>query len=166
MLGTSEKETILYHANVVNVSVAVLVQQSDSYLLIRETKKGLEGKWNWPSGKAHLDEDIIQAAEREAKEETGLTVKVTDFASVYYYRTRGNSNDGKMDRITVRFNFWGAVSDTESDQLDPQAEWKTRDDLRDIFQQRLFRNWITRRLTVEALENKRLPLDTVVLSDR
>jgi 8-oxo-dGTP diphosphatase len=50
------------------------VLDGDKVLLIMK-KRGLgEGKWNAPGGKANSDENPTQAAIREVKEETGLTI--------------------------------------------------------------------------------------------
>jgi 8-oxo-dGTP diphosphatase len=45
----------------------------------------VRNKWNFPSGRIELGEDILDAARREVKEETGYDVKITGTTGIYNF---------------------------------------------------------------------------------
>jgi ADP-ribose pyrophosphatase YjhB (NUDIX family) len=55
----------------------VLLERDKKFLLIQESKEECRNTWFLPGGRVAPDESIIQAAVREAKEETGLDVELT-----------------------------------------------------------------------------------------
>jgi 8-oxo-dGTP diphosphatase len=55
---------------------SVVIRQNNKYLLIQEGQGKAKGLWNFPGGHVDPGETLRQAAEREAKEETGLKVKI------------------------------------------------------------------------------------------
>ncbi len=59
----------------INIIVGCVIEKDGKYLLVQEAKASCRGKWNLPAG--HLDpgETLIEAAKREAKEETGCDVE-------------------------------------------------------------------------------------------
>lgn len=46
-------------------------------LMMQEAKSSCAGQWYLPAGKMEPGEDIVEAAVREVKEETGLEFEVT-----------------------------------------------------------------------------------------
>lgn len=163
-MKAADKSSILAHANVVNISAAAVITKNDKILLIQERTEG-KIAYNFPSGKAHIDELIEQTAKREAMEETGYAVELTGLAGIYYYRTKGNSNDRKKDRVTVRFNFWCSIVGTQQAQR-PTKEtvslvWVDAAELRDIVKKESFRNWISRQLAEDVLAGQKLPLSAL-----
>lgn len=54
----------------------VVLKKDGKYLLLQEKQPQAYKKWNWPAGKVDQGETIEQAAVREAKEESGLTVEL------------------------------------------------------------------------------------------
>jgi len=65
-----------------HIVVGAVVKKDNKYLLVQEAKEKCRGQWNLPAG--HLDEGevIFDAVIREAKEETGIDVVLTDFISI------------------------------------------------------------------------------------
>ena len=57
-------------------AVGVAVLRSDRILLVRRRYEPMQGSWALPGGFLEIGETPAQAAVREAREETGLTVKV------------------------------------------------------------------------------------------
>lgn len=53
-----------------------ILQKDGKYLLVQEKLPKAYGKWNLPAGHVDPGESTVEAAVREAQEETGLTVKV------------------------------------------------------------------------------------------
>jgi ADP-ribose pyrophosphatase YjhB (NUDIX family) len=59
------------------LSVVVIIEDSDGKQLFQERRKQpYYGYWGHPTGKIRWGETIVQAAERELREETGLTAKL------------------------------------------------------------------------------------------
>lgn len=60
-----------------------LVVDGDSYLFVRESKPSARGRFNLPAGTLEVGETLVEAAERECREETGLSVRVERLVGVY-----------------------------------------------------------------------------------
>ena len=64
------------------ISAGALVTRDDQILLVRHMKQGSYDFWVPPGGGVFPDEDARTAAEREAREETGIIVKARNLALV------------------------------------------------------------------------------------
>ncbi|UCH23273.1 MAG: NUDIX hydrolase [Deltaproteobacteria bacterium] len=60
------------------VAVGAIVFKDDKVLLVRRGKAPSEDVWAIPGGKVRLGESMTRAAEREIKEETGITIRARD----------------------------------------------------------------------------------------
>lgn len=67
-----------------HATVAVIVEQDDQYLLVKEQRDG-KTVFNQPAGHIETGESIIEAAVRETLEETGWHVVPTRFAGLATY---------------------------------------------------------------------------------
>jgi len=66
------------------VTLIVCTRDDDgSYLLYRRGKQPFLGKIGFPYGKIHMGERVLEAAERELKEKTGLRADLTYRGDVY-----------------------------------------------------------------------------------
>lgn len=80
-------------------------KSGDEYVLAVQRGKGTPdpeyvGKYCMPCGYLDYDETVTQAAQREVKEETGLTFPVTDFKLV---TINDNPFDDKRQNVTFRY---------------------------------------------------------------
>jgi ADP-ribose pyrophosphatase YjhB (NUDIX family) len=55
------------------VGVLAVLWKEDRVLLVQRANPPEQGKWGFPGGRQHLGETLARAAERELKEETGVT---------------------------------------------------------------------------------------------
>jgi 8-oxo-dGTP diphosphatase len=65
------------------VGVGALIVEAGRVVLIKRGHEPLKGKWSIPGGLLELGETVRQAVEREALEETGLTVRATELLGVF-----------------------------------------------------------------------------------
>ncbi len=84
----------------VSVSVAVFIENEEGKLLMVQQAGEDEdtGKWGFPAGGMDAHEDPMMAAIREAKEETGFDVKLTDLVRIYVF-------DHGDDASGIAFSF-------------------------------------------------------------
>lgn len=65
------------------VSAGVRVVNNGNILLVKRGHQPYQGKWHMPAGYVEIDEEPAQAAVREAREETGLTLRVEGLVDCY-----------------------------------------------------------------------------------
>jgi len=70
------------------LTVDVLIRRNDGYVLVKRKNEAYRGRWAIPGGLVEYGETVEQAAIREAKEETGLEVKLIRLVGVYSDPTR------------------------------------------------------------------------------
>ena len=108
------------------VTVSVVCRRDDQFLLVEETVGG-ELVLNLPGG--HLDpgETLIQAARREALEESGWQVNIDALVGIYQWRAR------HRNRRYVRFVFAAdAVDPVHDEPTEPGIQgihWKPLEEL-------------------------------------
>jgi 8-oxo-dGTP diphosphatase len=66
------------------VAVAILIRKDDQILLVRRANDPKRGLWTLPAGFVDAGEDPVEAAAREALEETGLQVQIGALLDVMY----------------------------------------------------------------------------------
>jgi 8-oxo-dGTP diphosphatase len=66
------------------VACSNLIMSDQGTLLVRESKPSARQRYNLPAGKVEMGESLIEAAVREAKEETGLDVVPDHLVGVYH----------------------------------------------------------------------------------
>ena len=59
----------------IDVVCAVIINDKSEFLLSRRSQKRDIGKWEFPGGKTKPNEEYQTAAEREIKEELGISIK-------------------------------------------------------------------------------------------
>ncbi|XP_010806343.1 8-oxo-dGDP phosphatase NUDT18 isoform X1 [Bos indicus] len=68
--------------NVCYVVLAVFLNEQDEVLLVQEAKKECRGSWYLPAGRMEPGETIVEALQREVKEEAGLQCEPLTLLSV------------------------------------------------------------------------------------
>jgi ADP-ribose pyrophosphatase YjhB (NUDIX family) len=68
----------------VTVVAGVMVRRGDKFLLVQEGQPKAYGLWNWPAGRVELGSSIEETAVREAKEETGIDVRLVKKLGVWH----------------------------------------------------------------------------------
>ena len=65
------------------LTVDAVIKKNNSVILIKRKNEPFKGLWAIPGGFVNYNEKVEQAAIREAKEETGLDVKIEKLIGVY-----------------------------------------------------------------------------------
>jgi len=65
------------------IGVGAIIIADGKVALIKRGKAPLLGEWSIPGGMLELGETLRAGAEREAREETGLTVRATEMLGVF-----------------------------------------------------------------------------------
>lgn len=109
-----------------HVTVACVVARGERYLMVEEEVDG-RLVYNQPAGHLDDDEDLAEAAVREALEETGWTVELEHFLGVHQWRSTEHGEG------VVRFSFVArAVAHDPRRSLDQgiqRALWLTRSEI-------------------------------------
>ena len=71
--------------------VGAIVLQQDDVLLVRRGTEPQKGLWSLPGGALELGESLHQGVRREVSEETGLEVRVLQFAGAFERITTDDS---------------------------------------------------------------------------
>ncbi|MFD2177712.1 NUDIX domain-containing protein [Veronia pacifica] len=96
---------------------AVIFNEQNEVLLVKEMLGSKKGLWHIPSGSVEKDEFPVNTAEREVKEETGLTLTLNHYLNTYV----GRFDDGELVLRHVWFSTYPtdqAVLPSFSDEID------------------------------------------------
>ena len=107
------------------IAVAVIVENANQILLIKEAKGTAQGKWNQPAGRFEVGENIKQAALREAKEETGYTIELKSLVGIY-------DELENQSKPRVRFVFTAKLLSNSQDKFSEdiaEVKWVSREEL-------------------------------------
>jgi len=97
-----------------------LIDENERIYLIKEDDKNKIGKdrWNLPGGSVDIGENLIQAATRETKEETGYDIEIASLLGCYQCK--------KMDKSWLYIVFAGKVKNHKIHPTDPgiiEGKW-------------------------------------------
>jgi 8-oxo-dGTP diphosphatase len=101
MINGEKRENNMTQTGMVLV-VSVSIIREDKVLIIKENKPSVRNQWNFPSGRIEPGEDILDAARREGKEETGYEVKLTGTTGIYNFISGTNNQ-------VILFHFTGEI---------------------------------------------------------
>ena len=104
--------------------VDVVIPSERGVVLVRRGSEPYEGQWALPGGFVEVGETVRQAAAREAAEETGLAVEVSELVGVYSEPDR----DPRGHNVSVAFlasvlsgQMQAASDAAEVDVMDPNS---------------------------------------------
>jgi 8-oxo-dGTP pyrophosphatase MutT (NUDIX family) len=127
--------------------VSVTVMKDNKVLLIKENKSTAYNQWNFPSGRIEKYEDILEAAKREVKEETGLEVELLSTTGVYNFVSETNHQ-------VILFHFMGEIKGgkvelPEDEILD--SKWMSLEEIMNLRNEHIRHPMVIRQI-VDALQ--------------
>jgi ADP-ribose pyrophosphatase YjhB (NUDIX family) len=134
-----------------------LVTNGDQYLLVRESKTSARSRFNLPAGKLEAGETLVEAAERECLEETGLVVRVERLVGIYQC-PRTSEGFAVVNFVFASKPTGGVVAASD---LHPEAAYLSRADIAELGRKRMLRGTHIER-AIDAFETgAELPLTLV-----
>lgn len=118
---------------VVPAAYVYLVQGDGAVLLLRRSGTGfMDGHWAGPAGHVEYGESALAAAVREAREETGVTVRSADLVPLCAVHRRHSDAaiDQRVDFFFSCAEWTGAPARRETDKADAM-DWFALDALPD-----------------------------------
>ncbi len=84
------------------VAVGTIIRTADGQIvLVRRAIEPGYGLWVFPGGYVDRGEEVTQAATREAREESGLDIRIDSLLNIYWYR-RPRAHHHRLHRNRAR----------------------------------------------------------------
>ena len=133
-----------------------IIEKEGKFVIVKETKEVVRGKYNQPGGKLDDGENLILAAKREAKEECGLDVEPEKLIGVYQTLL----DDG---RTVVKFVFNSKIigGEIKTSEEHPEVDFFSIEEIREINKKGLFRSSSVIDSIEDYLNGKGFDLDLI-----
>jgi ADP-ribose pyrophosphatase YjhB (NUDIX family) len=139
-----------------HITVACVVQKDNKFLLVEENaEKGIV--FNQPAGHLEANETLMDAAKREAFEETGWHVELTAIIGIYFYTSPNNGIT--YHRICFAAEPKQFVEHHQLDEGIIRTHWFTYDEL--LQQSDKHRSPMVMQCINDYLSERRFPLDLI-----
>ncbi|MFC3282432.1 NUDIX domain-containing protein [Litchfieldella rifensis] len=139
------------------VTVATVVERAGRYLLVEEDRGGPFTLFNQPAGHLEPNETLLEAAEREVREESAWRVGITDYLGLYVHRA--------ADGLTFHsHSFVGMALAHLGNALDPNIRaihWLTFDEIEDLDHAGRLRSPLVLRRVRDARLGRVFPMDVI-----
>jgi len=114
------------------VGVGALIIENGRAVLIKRGKAPLLGEWSIPGGMLELGETLRQGAEREAFEETGLTVKATELLGVFDRVVPDSEGRIVYHYVLIDFLCERISGELQAGADAADAQWLTPEEIRSL----------------------------------
>jgi ADP-ribose pyrophosphatase YjhB (NUDIX family) len=112
-----------------------VIARDGSYLLVQETKRSARRRYNLPAGTLEVGETVVEAAERECQEETGLLVRVERLVGIYQC-TRTSEGFAVVNFVFAAIPIGGQLA---SSLEHPEVAYFSRDEIAALAERRRLR---------------------------
>jgi 8-oxo-dGTP diphosphatase len=111
------------------VGVGAIIIEGDRVVLVKRAHPPLQAQWSIPGGVLEVGELVREAAIREAREETGLTVKPMDLLGVYDRVLRNPEKRVQYHYVLIDFLCRRVAGDLAAASDAAEVRWFTREEL-------------------------------------
>lgn len=138
-----------------HVTVATIVERQGRFLMVEEIS-GNSVVFNQPAGHLEADESLMQAALREALEETAWTVELTGVTGIYLFR---GANGETYQRTCFSADALEHQPELPLDDGILAAHWLTLEEIR--ARESRLRSPLVLQCILDYLNRPRYPLDLI-----
>lgn len=103
------------------IVTGAVIEKDGKILLVREKKQRAYGLWNFPAGRLGKGENPVDAAKREAKEETGYDIEINGLLGIYVGGSTHTVNL-TLIKIVFRASVIGGELNFPKDEI-LEAKW-------------------------------------------
>ena len=111
------------------VGVGAIIIEDSRVLLVKRAHPPLQAQWSIPGGVLEVGELVRDAAIREAREETGLTVEPGELLGVYDRILRDSEQRVQYHYVLVDFLCRRVAGDLAAASDAAEVRWCTREEL-------------------------------------
>src|ERR1700683_5530 len=111
------------------VGVGAIIIENSRVVLIRRAHPPLQAEWSIPGGVLEVGELVREAAIREAREETGLTVEPGELLGVYDRVLRDADKRVQYHYVLIDFLCRRVAGDIAAASDAAEVRWFTREEL-------------------------------------
>lgn len=111
------------------VGVGAVIVDRGRVLLVKRGAPPLQGEWSLPGGVVELGETLRGAAEREALEETGLSVRAGDVLDIFDRIIPGENGKPQYHYVLIDFQCTVGGGELHAGGDAAAAEWASEEDL-------------------------------------
>ncbi|MGC1450133.1 MAG: NUDIX hydrolase [Candidatus Sulfotelmatobacter sp.] len=111
------------------VGVGAIIIEDSRVLLVKRARPPLQDHWSIPGGVLEVGELVRQAAIREAREETGLTVEPGELLGVYDRVLRNREQRVQYHYVLIDFLCRRLGGELQAADDAAEVRWFTREEL-------------------------------------
>ena len=111
------------------VGVGAIIIEDSRVLLVKRAHPPLQAEWSIPGGVLEVGELVREAAIREAREETGLTVETSDLLGVYDRILRNPAQRVQYHYVLIDFLCRRVAGDLSAASDAAEVRWFRREEL-------------------------------------
>jgi 8-oxo-dGTP diphosphatase len=111
------------------VGVGCIIIEDSRVILVKRAHPPLQAEWSIPGGVLEVGELVREAAVREAREETGLTVEAGELLGVYDRVLRNPEKRVQYHYVLIDFLCRRVAGDLAAASDAAEVRWFTQDEL-------------------------------------